>query len=29
MKRLDAKGKKLDKRFVAKNGAHGLSASCF
>jgi hypothetical protein len=27
LKSLDAEGKKLDKKFVAKNGAHGLS--CF
>ena len=24
-----AKGKRLDKKFIAKNGAHGLRASCF
>ena len=29
IKRLDAKGKRLDKRFIAQNGAHGLRASCF
>ena len=28
-KRLTRQGKALDKRFVAKNGAHGLGASCF
>ena len=28
-KRLTRQGKTLDKKFVAKNGAHGLGANCF